>query len=176
VSGGRERVGDAVEALRQAFDGSFAAAPHGAAADEVSLLAIRVGGEPVALRVHDTAGLLVVGRIVALPSHRPELLGITGVRGAVVPVFSLARLTGRSDADSPRWVALAGGADRIGLAFATFEGHLRVPATSIHAAAPAGPERASLSGIADVPPAPRPILDLPAIVRAVVASLDRRNE
>jgi purine-binding chemotaxis protein CheW len=157
----------AAAALRAAFDASFAAPPAGEAGARVALLAIRAGGEPAALRVLETAGLLPARRIVPVPGRRPELLGVSGLRGSLLPVFSLARLLGRSEAgDEPRWVALAGvDQARVGLAFAAFEGHLLVPAQDLAVAAEEG--RGHVAAVARLAGGPRPVLSVASLLRAV---------
>lgn len=170
----RDRLAANLRAIREAFDASFASTPHGERRDDLALLAIRVGSDALALRVNETQGLLKAGRIVAVPSRRPELLGISGVRGAVIPIFSLARLTGRSEVQSPRWIALAGDAERIGLAFAEFEGHLRVPASAVRSAASAR-DPARVASVVELDAGARPIIDVHAIVRAITGTSDRRT-
>lgn len=170
----RDTLAETLEALRRSFDASFAAPPAGAGPDEVALLAIRIGGEPAALRVHDTLALLKAGPIVPVPSRRPELLGVTGVRGAVVPVYSLSRLIGRGDGVAPRWIVLAGGSDRVGLAFAGFDAHVRVRRDAIHLPT-AHREFEAISGIVEIGAQPRPIIDIPAIVQRITGGSDRRS-
>lgn len=188
--GGADPLAASLEEIRAAFDASFAVAPAGPPADDVPLLTIRVANDVVALRVHETLGLLKAGKIVAVPSRRPELLGVTGVRGAVIPVYSLARLTGRGEGETPRWIVLAlcppagradgpgagaeqsGAGARVGLAFAEFQGHVRVPPGAIHAATSAR-DRASVSGVVELAGQMRPILDVVALVRAATGASDR---
>jgi chemotaxis signal transduction protein len=151
--------------LRGAFDGAFAAPPRPAARDEVALLAIRAGGDAVTLRVLDVAGLLPLRKIVPLPSRRPELLGIVGLRGTVLPVYRLAQLLGRpAPAEPPRWIALAGSADRVGVAFEVFEGHIVVPARDVQPVSGPG----HLAEVALVGGAPRPVVAIPSILRAII--------
>ncbi len=81
--------------LRRAFDETFAAPPqtHDAALEQ--MLAITIQGERYAIRVSGISGLAVPkGKVLPVPSSVPELLGLTGIRGTVVPVFSLAWLLG----------------------------------------------------------------------------------
>jgi chemotaxis signal transduction protein len=153
--------------LRAAFDAAFARPPSAAGQDAVALLALRVAGEPVAVRVLETAGLMPARRIVPVPSRRPELLGISGIRGAVVPIYGLARLLRRGDDGEPRWILLAaaGGEERVGLAVATFERHLLVPAGDLRPAAAGAAAHAPELLHAD--DAPRPVLSIPSLVRAI---------
>jgi chemotaxis signal transduction protein len=154
--------------LRQAFDAAFAAPLRDGRSLAVALLAIRVGADPYALRVLEAGGLVQLRAIVPVPSRRTELLGVMGLRGAVVPVYSLARLLGHSaQPEEPRWAALCGGEERVALAFAAFEGRLQVPAGEL-GAPPA--ERGALEHVAHlatVGGAPRPVLSLPSILRAI---------
>ncbi|HSD18638.1 MAG TPA: chemotaxis protein CheW [Anaeromyxobacter sp.] len=155
-----------VEVLRAAFDAAFAAPPRGARRDLVPLLAIRAGGDPVAVRVLETAGLLPGKVIVPVPSRRPEVLGVCGHRGAVLPVFSLARLLGRTDAgEAPRWLLLAGREERVGLAFAALDGHVLVAPSALQRAA--GEGVGHLAEIVEIDGAGRPVVSIPSLLRAI---------
>ena len=118
---------DRVAELRRAFDESFAVAPPERVTSWEDLLSVRIGGDPYALRVRDISGFMASGRIVPLPSRLPELLGMAGVKGALVPVFSLEALLGYvRPVEAPRWLALTGKVETVALAFGEFEGHLRI--------------------------------------------------
>lgn len=119
--------------LRRAFDASFALAPDAAAADHVDLLAIRLGGAPFALALAELASLHADQAITRLPSRAGALLGLTGIRGAIVPVFDLAQLLGAGTSSAPRWLAVAA-QGRIGLAFERLDAYLRAPRAAIAAA------------------------------------------
>ena len=91
-------------ALRRAFDRSFAALPAEAPPFE-DLLTVRAAGDTFALRLRDVAELIAGLLVAPLPSATPHLLGLAGLRGGVVPVFSLASLLGAAGpAGAPRWV------------------------------------------------------------------------
>lgn len=162
-----DRDRTSAEALRRAFDAAFAAPVARGRDARVALLAVRVGGEPMALRVLELAGLVQARRIVAVPSRRPELLGVSGLRGAVVSIYGLARLVGRADDGEPRWIALAGGGDGIGLAVATLEGHLLVRPEELSPVAPGGEARPHVREILRQDPGARPVLSVPSLVRAI---------
>lgn len=165
-----ERTARRLDELRRSFDAAFAEAPATTAEQRIALLSIRVGGDPAAIRVLDTLELLEVDRIVAVPSRRPELLGLIGLRGAVVPVYSLARLTGRAEGDPPRWAVLAGSADRIALAFTSFERHVRVAPADVHPVGAIADRSAHVAGAVEIDGVSRPILDVASIARAVTAA------
>jgi purine-binding chemotaxis protein CheW len=111
--------------LAAAFDRAFAAVPPEARGDSVDILALRIGGDPFALRIAETAGLFAGRRITPVPTTMPEFRGIAGLRGAVVPVYDLGALVGYPPAVDPRWLVLAREA-AVAFAFDGFERQLRV--------------------------------------------------
>jgi chemotaxis signal transduction protein len=118
--------------LRAEFDGAFAAAPPPPAAATEDLLAIRLAGRPHALRLREVFGLVLAHKIVRLPSRAPHLLGVAGLRGGVVTVFSLETLLGLSATETPSfWLALAGGRDAFAFAFPVLDGFLRAPRAEV---------------------------------------------
>jgi purine-binding chemotaxis protein CheW len=161
--------GAGAEALRAAFDAAFASPARTADRDGVPLLALRVAGEPVAVRVLEICGLMPARPIVRVPTRRAELLGLSGIRGAAVPIYSLARLLGRGEDGEPRWIVLAaaGGDERIGLAVAAFERHLVASPRDLRSAAEGSgahaPELLHAEGGA------RPVLSVPSLVRAITS-------
>lgn len=122
--------------LRNAFDRERAAAISTRGEEQTeNLLAIRVGKDPYALRVSEISGLTAGKKIVGFPSPVSELLGVAGVRGVLVSVYSLAALLGYAvEPDEARWLALCGRENYIALAFSNFESYLRVPRTQIYPA------------------------------------------
>lgn len=154
----------AARALREAFDAAFAApAEAGPRAEEVALLVVRAGAARVALRALETGGLVALGHVEPVPSRRGELLGVTGLRGALLPVYGLARLLGLDDAgEARRWLVLAGGAVRVGLACGALEAYRRVPAAAVE------PARGARGGLRE-----RVVLDGEAVPVASVAALLR---
>jgi chemotaxis signal transduction protein len=119
--------------LRQAFDRSFASPPSDAAAEVDDLLTIRVAGDPYAIRLRDIAGVVSGRRIVPVPSATPDLLGLAGIRGGVVPVFGLGSILGYGATDAPGWMVLCGVEDAIAIAFSALGGYVRLPRASFHA-------------------------------------------
>ncbi|HVJ53731.1 MAG TPA: chemotaxis protein CheW [Aliidongia sp.] len=150
--------------LREAFDRSFAAPPRpdeGAAED---LLAIRIGGDPYAVRLSEIAGVHTDRKIVRVPGAPAALLGIAGFRGAIVPVYGTRDLLG-DPGPAGRWLMLAAAAP-IALSFELFEHHLRVPAGAVKPQE-AGGERRFVRELVRTHSFVRPILHLAAIVAAV---------
>lgn len=122
-----------VATLQREFDEGFARPPRPAAHGVIALLAIRVGARPYALRVPDLGGTAADTRIVPVPSPRAALLGLSGFRGMVVPVFDLAVLLHEARPSvSPRWLALSSGHDPLGFAFSELEGHMQLADGDLH--------------------------------------------
>jgi len=115
------------------------------------------------------------GKIVPVPGAAPELLGLAGIRGGVVPVFSLASILGEpSSSDQDRWMLLCGTPEPIAIAFSQFDGHLRLPASSLHPDASAESTRRFVSQVASGAGDVRSIISIP-IVLAAIRSRAARN-
>lgn len=113
--------------LRRAFDGTFAEAPSPDSGDLAGFLGVHVGGDAYACALDAIVGLFADKKVVPMPSVVPELLGIAGIRGAIVPVYSLRGLLGYPvERECPRWLALARSDDPVGLAFEQFAGYLQI--------------------------------------------------
>jgi len=80
--------------LRRAFDRSFSEAPVTRATELDDLLDIRVGLDPYAIHLDQVTGVFADKPVTPLPGSFPELLGIAGFRGAIVPVYDLRTLLG----------------------------------------------------------------------------------
>jgi chemotaxis signal transduction protein len=121
--------------LRNAFDRARAIPLSTRAVEKVEgLLSIRVSGDSYAIRVSEITGLANDRKVVAFPSSIPELLGVAGIRGGLVSVYSLAALLGYSrEAGQARWLVLCGAEESVGLAFRDFEGYFTVPSTQVYA-------------------------------------------
>ena len=134
-----QQLNDSIEGnkaaqLRQAFDRTFALPPSGTSPEVEDLLTIRVAGDPYAIRLLDIAEIITERRVVSVPAATPDLLGLAGIRGGIVPVFGLSSILGYDpDPGAPRWMIICGSEDPIALAFSDFEGYLRLPASALHA-------------------------------------------
>jgi chemotaxis signal transduction protein len=120
--------------LRAAFDREFALPPATLAEAADNFLLIRLAGDPYALRVSEITGLISDKKIVPFPSALPEAIGIAGIRGGVVPVYSLAALLGYTGAEHGRWLASCGETEPLALAFHHFEGYVQIPHAEMYAA------------------------------------------
>jgi len=155
--------------LRAAFDESFAASEReqGALA-QVDVLAIRVADQRYALRLSEVQAVHADRTLVSVPAPAPELLGLVGLRGLVVPIYDLRLLLGYPAGPAPRWLALAQATSAIGFAFDALDAHLRVAASDI--VMPSLSEAGSSSfapGSVVTASGPRPLIHLPSLIESV---------
>lgn len=157
-----------VAEMRRRFDEAFAAPQECATEALEALLAIRVGGEEHALRLRDISALTAARRIVPVPARFPELVGITALRGDVLPVFSLSRLLGLGgNSEQVRWIVRAGeGSDAVGLGFNGLDGYFQVDAAEIFPGA-GQPDRPYVSATARQNGILRGVVDLPLLVERI---------
>ncbi|MEA2749205.1 MAG: hypothetical protein QOI41_3348 [Myxococcales bacterium] len=168
--------------LRAAFDQSFAELPNEAIVHFEDFLAIRIGGDPFAMRLRDVAGLYADRAITSVPSPVSELVGVAGFRGGLVPVYDLRALLGYPVSEPTRWLVLvttqldpSAPATPVALAFDHFEGHLRVSPDAITAGASDG-RFAYVRELVSVEGGPRPIMDVGALLEAITKRVKREQK
>lgn len=155
-------------ALRREFDLAFASPIAPSVADVEDLLAIRVAGDPYAIRLREISGMMAGRTVVPVPSRAPGLLGLAGIRGNVVPVFGLSSILGYTQAsDEPRWLILCGENDPVALAFPGFDGFLRLAKSSLHADASLRAARPHVHEIASTETGARAVIDVPIVAAAL---------
>jgi hypothetical protein len=166
----------AAQELRAAFDRSFA---EGQALDPVSrvdLLAIRSGEHGYALRLSEVLAVHTDRKVVSVPGPAPELLGLVGLRGLVVPVYDLRQLLGYSAGPVPRWLALARASSPFAVAFEAFDAHLRVPESDVVALdAGAAPPHRFAHGSVRTATGSRPLIHLPSLIEGVTRGNSRES-
>lgn len=167
-----ERLRDRLRGLRDDFDLSFARVRQAPEVLGTDYLLIRVVGEPYALRLAEVAALEADRAITPVPSEAPALLGVAGLRGALVAVFELAQLLGHAPASAPRaappsgqsgraasrWLVLVKGS-LTAMAFGDFEGQRRLGQDAVASAVHAG-QRQEVLRVTGVS---RPIVQLAAL-------------
>jgi chemotaxis signal transduction protein len=164
-------LGRGAAQLRQDFDQAFARPPQEAAAATEDYLAIRLGADPHALRLAEITSLAVLAAPTRVPGPCPQLLGLTGFRGRLMPVYDLCALLGYAAPAQPRWrvIALAW---PVALAFDGFEGHLRLPrGAAVAAQGPALPHRHAREVLhaGESGAGVRPIVSLDSVLEAIRA-------
>jgi len=161
--------------LRRAFDRSFSEAPVAGASQWDDLLDIRVGSDPYAIHLDQVTGVFADKLVTPLPGSFPELLGIAGFRGAIVPVYDLRSLLGYTRGGSQRWLILIAGQTRIALTFDQFEGHTRVPRTAIAKEASGETQRLSVREVIRTASFVRPIVHLPFVLEMIRKRVPQGN-
>lgn len=121
--------------LRESFDRSFSMprVPSTAPADD--LLLVRICGRRYALRIAELRGLFPGRKVTPLPSADPALLGIVGIRGQLVPTYSLAVLLdfGGGPSEHSSLVLCEQLNLTVALAFDEFVESVRVSESDLHA-------------------------------------------
>lgn len=154
--------------LRKEFDQAFALAATTQKVQGSHLLAIRVDGNPYAIAVAEIVGLQVDRSITPLPTAVAGLLGLAGIRGELVPVYSLATLLGyQAPARNPRWLALCGGTQPFGLAFDDFERHLNVATAQVATTDSVNNKAEHIRAVAHAEEGSRPIIGIPSIAAEI---------
>ncbi len=159
--------------LRRGFDDAFAEAPPPPAPDLEDLVLVRVGPHALAVRVSEIAGLEKGRKIVPLPGSARELLGLAGVRGQLVPVFSLAALLGLAPGDEG-WFVLCGRGPSTGLAFAALEGCVKVPRSRLETAGDGRSDHVAV--VATIGTEARGVLDTRTLLAAAAARVGSSRE
>jgi chemotaxis signal transduction protein len=162
---------DRAAELRRDFDHSFQLPVLLADGTDEPFLAIRVLGDPYALRVTEVSGLFVDRPVTPLPGPLPELLGIAGFRGALTPVYCLARLLGYETPEpARRWLATIADTRALALAFQGLDGHVRLPRGAVLPGHDAASTRRFVAGVLSTKGALYSVID----TRALAASIEAR--
>lgn len=151
--------------LRSTFDRSFALPPREATVATEDVLAIRVAGAPYVIRLREIAGIVARRKLTPVPSMASHLLGVAGIRGGIVPVFSLASLLGHGPSlDAPDWMVLCGTEDPLGLGFTEFEGYLRASQSAFHADEAASGTHGYVKEVLRTDAAILPVIAVPVVI------------
>ena len=169
---------DQAGGMREAFDRARAIPFSSQAVERMeSLLGVRVCGDAYAIRVSEISGLANARKIVEFPSAVPELLGVAGVRGVLVPVYSLAALLGyNEEAVQGRWLALCGTEEPVGLAFNDFEGHVMVSSEQVYNAEPNDVARTHAKHVVRTAQMVRAVVSIPLIRELIQARCGKKDE
>lgn len=157
---------DRVAAMREAFDRTFALPVAEQREETENIVTFQLKGDPYAVGVRQIIEVAAVDRFLPLPSPTPEFLGVTGLRGMIVPIYGLSMLLGyERDTDSPRWIVLVDERDPVGFAVGRIEGYRHVPKTSIYG--PGADARKHVRSFAQVDGVMRAIVDVASALASV---------
>jgi chemotaxis signal transduction protein len=154
--------------LRLAFDRGFAEPVHRDTTPKEDLLAVRVGAQAYAMRLSEITGLFADKKITSVPGCHAALYGIAGFRGAIVPVYDLQTLLGHPNTQTSRWLVITAAAP-VALAFAGFEGQLRVARDAIAPEPPRPGIQSFARALVRTENFVGPILHLPSVLDAIKA-------
>jgi chemotaxis signal transduction protein len=165
---------DHIQSLKSSFDEIFAQ-PYSEAHEQTEdFLAIRIAGDPFAIRLNEVSGLMNNKKVVPLPSNAPGILGVAGIRNEPVPVYSLAALLGYSQEKGlATWLILHGTRELIALACSDFEGHLRIPSPQAQPVAPEDTRPQHLRNIVKSNGQAYAVISLPTLVEAIPGKFSR---
>jgi chemotaxis signal transduction protein len=153
-----------VQELKRSFDHGFSLPVSTESVETQDFLAVRIAGDPYAIRLRDLSGVVTDRRVVPLPSRRRELLGVAGVRGNPVLALSLPLFLGYpADPQSAAWLALSSAPDVVALAFPILDGFLRVPSDRVLSATETG-SSPFVTELVQTAEAARRVIDANAIV------------
>lgn len=168
------------DSLRGAFDQSFVLPRAERSVQVEGLLSIRVAGNPLAILLREVSGIVARPTVVPVPADAPALLGVAGVRGEILPVFSLSMLLGYgNELNLSRWLLICGTEEPLGLSFSELEGTLELPRSQLYRSeegASLSAARRRIDPIAPFEGGARPILNLSWIVSTIRSGLQPTPE
>jgi len=157
---------DRVTELRRAFDRTFQLAYQIKNKDVEPMIAFRIAGVALAVRVQHITGVIKRGVILPIPSIVPELLGVAVVRGGLVPVFNLAALLGLPPSGEPQWLMLLNRESPIAFAFDGLEGRVEVQRAHLYVDETAS-RRKHIHQLAEIGSVVRAVIDVPGLMEAI---------
>jgi chemotaxis signal transduction protein len=157
-------------ALRREFDESFAQPMSQDLAAQVKLLIVQAGDGHFALRLGDALGLHACPKLVSLPTARPGLLGLAGIRGQLIVVYRLAAILGVTQVPTaPRWLLLPRADEKLALGLDGILSYVNTPVAAICpvSSASGSPLQGFCPQVWSADGASRPVLDINAVVAAI---------
>jgi chemotaxis signal transduction protein len=167
-----EPIGSRAATLGRAFDRSFAKARGEEAEALQNLLAIRIGGDPYAVRLLEIASLHADRKVVPVPTRTPDLLGLVGLRGVMAPVYDLRTLLGYAGGPAARWLLFVRTPDLVGFAFDLFEAHLRAEAQEISSSNDGDATSQYVRGVVRTAEGVRPLVQIASLKEAITRRAD----
>ena len=119
--------------LRRDFDDSFALPPRPVSEQPDSFLIVRAGGEEFAARAAHIAAVVKRRSIMPIPARVPCLLGLTTIRGTLLPVYDAAMLLGlRGSGGEGSWFIEVGRETPVALLFDEFAGRVELARSDLY--------------------------------------------
>ncbi|MBE7467435.1 MAG: chemotaxis protein CheW [Planctomycetes bacterium] len=159
---------DRVAEMRRAFDEAFMVEPSLADEAQDRLLTLRICGDRFAVHMTQVGGIARCPRVEPLPSRVPALLGLTGLRGELTPIYALSLLLGYASPETPRWILLSRRTPTTGLAIEDFGGCIPVgKGAFVEIERPQGPWR--MGSCVRVQETLHAMIDLEAVFQALTS-------
>ncbi len=153
-----------VEALREEFDASFARAPDASIESTVDLLLVRAGSSIVAIETSALAATELGRAIVPTPDAPAGMLGISGLRGALIAVYDFAHVLGERTPPETRGVLLIPKVHTtMALRVSAIEGHVQVPTSRMLPVSSAAPQ-SFVTSYGETDAGSHPVYDVSAVV------------
>lgn len=96
------------EKIRDEFDSSFSMPVTIEESERVNYLLIKLQDDTFAVKTRDLKRIISAKPIITLPKQAPSMLGISGIEGQGIPIFSLEHLMSYSKLSKIQWFALCG--------------------------------------------------------------------
>lgn len=159
-------LAESLHAMRDSFDRGFAEPPHSEVDASEDFLAIRLGGDPYAVRLAEIGSVHRDHKVVPLVSDAPPFLGLASFRGVMAPVFALSALLGYREVGPFRWLLLTRLPYSVALAITHCDGCTR-GAVTVASGAPSESAGRHVRGALRIADTVRPILELASLVSAI---------
>lgn len=163
----------ALAELRWSFDRSFAEPPPAPSAARYDLLGITIGVDPYAVPLAEVSGIFANRKFTPLPSAIAELLGLVGLRGAILPAYDLRALLGYPRGGPCRWLLLTRGLE-VALAFDRVDGYLRVPRESVMVQQALSSRSRHIREVVRTEPVARPVIHIASVLEQIGHSVHQR--
>ncbi|HEY3973653.1 MAG TPA: chemotaxis protein CheW [Candidatus Sulfotelmatobacter sp.] len=152
--------------LRSAFDRTFQLPYQAKSKDVEAMIAFRIAGTALAVRIQHITGIMKRTVILPVPSIVPELLGVAVVRGGLVPVFNLATLLELPASGEPQWFMHMNRETPVALAFDRLEGRIEVQRSHLYADE-TSLRRKHIHQLAEVGSVVRAVIDASALMESI---------
>lgn len=139
------------------FDARFAEPEAVPTLPGFDVLAITLADRAHAIRLGEISGVYAARPLASLPGAPPVLLGLMGIRGALIPIYGLSALLGLDGTRAPRWIVMRRASPFVGFGVDSVQGIRRVPDSSF---IPDAASRAPLDGVVRLGDHLRPLVSL----------------
>lgn len=154
--------------LKTEFDRAFAEPLRTQDSEFENFVGFNIEDAVFVLRMTEIKGLVQCKKVIPLPSADSHFIGITGVQGQLIPVYSLASILGYSkNNEEDRWLVLCEDKERIGFLLEDLQGYIRILASDLSASEKLEKKQESISGAIHFGSKVAGIVNLSSIVKNI---------